>query len=140
MGSRRLEVNYDRTSEEDPLTEYAKAINLFTISPEHRLKKHVQQMESQFDKSVLLEELVSQLREEMAKMHALVNEVPRIAHGLNEAGHEMGEVGHNLTEAVHILQLADDPERLNQLLQQLILKMKQWKREQKQVESKELHV
>jgi integrase len=135
--SRGLDVNYDRTSEEDRLAEYAKAINLLIISPEHRLKKWVQQLESQVDRSVLLEEQVNQMREEIAKIHAVVNEMPKIAHKLNEAGHEMGEVGHNLTEAVDILQLVEDPQRMNQLLQQLILKM-QRKPEQKRAESKEL--
>jgi integrase len=135
--SRGLDVSYDRIGEDDRLAEYCKAVDLLTISPEHRLKKKVSQLESQADKSVLLEGQVGQLREEMAKMHALVNEMPRIAHGLNEAGHEMGELGHNLTEAVQILQLVHDPQRMNQLLQQLILKM-QRKPEQKQVESKEL--
>jgi hypothetical protein len=68
-----------------------------------------------------------------------VNEVPRIAHGLNEAGHEMGELEHKLTETVHILKLVDDPERMNQLLRQLILKM-QRKPEQKQAEPKKLEM
>ena len=40
--SRGLDVNYDRTSEEDRLQEYLKAIDLLTISPENRLRKEIQ--------------------------------------------------------------------------------------------------
>jgi hypothetical protein len=36
-----LDVNYDRTSEEDRLQEYLKAMNLLTISPENRLRKEL---------------------------------------------------------------------------------------------------
>jgi integrase len=39
--SRGLDVNYDRTSEEDRIQEYLKAMDLLTISPENRLKKEV---------------------------------------------------------------------------------------------------
>lgn len=44
--SRGLDVNYDRTSEEDRLEEYAKAIDLLTIAPEYRLKKQIKELES----------------------------------------------------------------------------------------------
>jgi integrase len=39
--SRGLDVNYDRTSEEDRLQEYLKAMDLLTISPENRLRKEL---------------------------------------------------------------------------------------------------
>lgn len=38
-----LDMHYDRTSEEDRLSEYMKAIDLLTISPENRLRKEVQE-------------------------------------------------------------------------------------------------
>jgi integrase len=44
-GSRGLDVNYDRTSEEDRLQEYLKAMELLTISPENRLRKQVAEQE-----------------------------------------------------------------------------------------------
>jgi integrase len=43
--SRGLDVNYDRTYEEDRLQEYLKAIDLLTISPENRLRKQVAEQE-----------------------------------------------------------------------------------------------
>jgi hypothetical protein len=39
--SRGLDVNYDRTTEEDRLQEYLKALDLLTINPENRLRKQV---------------------------------------------------------------------------------------------------
>ena len=39
--SRGLDVNYDRTTEEERLAEYLKAMELLTISPENRLRKQV---------------------------------------------------------------------------------------------------
>jgi integrase len=44
-GSRGLDVNYDRTIEEDRLQEYMKAMDLLTISPENRLRKQVVEQE-----------------------------------------------------------------------------------------------
>ena len=43
--SRGLDVNYDRTAEEDRLFEYLKAMDLLTISPENRLRKQVAEQE-----------------------------------------------------------------------------------------------
>ena len=39
--SRGLDNNYDRTSEDDRLSQYLKAMDLLTISPENRLRKLV---------------------------------------------------------------------------------------------------
>lgn len=64
--SRGLDVNYDRTSEEDRLAEYAKAIDLLTISPEHRLKKKVSELES--EKTGELARLKAQLHENQQTM------------------------------------------------------------------------
>ena len=43
--SRGLDVNYDRTSDEDRLNEYLKAMDLLTISPENRLRRQVQEQD-----------------------------------------------------------------------------------------------
>lgn len=40
-----LDMHYDRTSEEDRLEEYLKAMDLLTISPENRLRKQVAEQE-----------------------------------------------------------------------------------------------
>jgi integrase len=45
-GSRGISVHYDRTSEEDRLAEYLKAVDLLTIKPENRLRRKIQQLES----------------------------------------------------------------------------------------------
>lgn len=43
--SQGLDINYDRTNEEDRLQEYLKAMDLLTISPENRLRKQVVEQE-----------------------------------------------------------------------------------------------
>jgi integrase len=45
--SRGLDVNYDRTTEEDRLQEYLKAADLLTINPENRLRLKIEQMQSE---------------------------------------------------------------------------------------------
>jgi integrase len=45
--SRGLDVNYDRSTEEDRLQEYLKALDLLTINSENRLKRQIHQLESQ---------------------------------------------------------------------------------------------
>jgi integrase len=45
--SRGLDVNYDRTTEEDRLSEYLKAVDLLTINSENRLKHEIHQLETQ---------------------------------------------------------------------------------------------
>lgn len=42
--SRGLDINYDRTTEEDRLQEYLKAVNLLTINPEYRLRNQIRDM------------------------------------------------------------------------------------------------
>jgi integrase len=44
--SRGLDVSYDRTSEEDRLQEYLKAVDLLTINPENRLKQENQDLKT----------------------------------------------------------------------------------------------
>jgi integrase len=58
--SRGLDVNYDRTTEEDRLQEYLKAIDLLTINPENRLRRQVEQLTIRRDK---LEDLAAQMDE-----------------------------------------------------------------------------
>ena len=60
--SRGLDVNYDRTTEEDRLQEYLKAIDLLTINLENRLKTKIHQMESQHSAEW------NQLKEQMAEL------------------------------------------------------------------------
>lgn len=57
-GSRGLGVNYDRTTEEDRLSEYLKALDLLTINSENRLRRQVQQLMIRSDR---LEELSAQM-------------------------------------------------------------------------------
>lgn len=59
--SRGLDINYDRTSEEDRLVEYVKAIDLLTINPEHRLQKKVNELESEQENEI------ARLKEEMER-------------------------------------------------------------------------
>ena len=44
--SRGLDENYDRTSEEDRLTEYLKAVDYLTINEENRLKLQVAEQQN----------------------------------------------------------------------------------------------
>lgn len=44
---RGLDVNYDRTTEEDRLQEYLKSVDLLTINSENRLKRKIHQLESE---------------------------------------------------------------------------------------------
>jgi len=58
--SRGLDVNYDRTTEEDRLSEYLKAVDLLTINPENRLRLKIQEMQSEHSAEW------NQLKEEMS--------------------------------------------------------------------------
>ena len=63
--SRGLDENYDRTSVEDRLSEYLKAVNLLTISEEHRLKEKVRQL-------TIDNETLSQLEMDIKSLKELV--------------------------------------------------------------------
>jgi integrase len=63
--SRGLDVNYDRTTEEDRLQEYLKAMDLLTISPENRLRKQVAEQEHTIQ--VRMAEKDKQIEEMMRK-------------------------------------------------------------------------
>lgn len=58
--ARGLDYNYDRTTEEDRLAEYLKAVDLLTVNPENRLRRQVEQLTIKRDK---LEELAAQMDE-----------------------------------------------------------------------------
>ncbi|MGH9953440.1 MAG: site-specific integrase, partial [Nitrososphaeraceae archaeon] len=66
-GSRGLGVNYDRTTEEDRLAEYLKAVDLLTINSENRLKRKIHQLESEHSVEW------NQLKAQMNEMRDLLN-------------------------------------------------------------------
>lgn len=59
--SRGPDVNYDRTTEEDRLQEYLKAVDLLTINPENRLKIEIHKLKSEH--SAELNQLKAQMNE-----------------------------------------------------------------------------
>jgi hypothetical protein len=74
--SRGLDVNYDRTSEEDRLQEYLKSVDLLTISPENRLRKEVHEKDQIInhklrEKDDALVTLSDQVMKLMAEVHEL---------------------------------------------------------------------
>ena len=84
-GSRGLDVNYDRTSEEDRLQEYIKAMDLLTISPENRLRRQVQEQDHTI--KVQLAQKDQQIQELMNwkdKMEILLNEPDKFIQMLQE--------------------------------------------------------
>jgi hypothetical protein len=67
--SRGLDVNYDRTSEEDRLLEWSKAIDNLTINQAYRLKKKLQKIEGEQEHQIA--RLKAQLYEKDAESKAL---------------------------------------------------------------------
>jgi integrase len=65
--SRGLDVHYDRTSEEDRLSEYLKAIDLLTINEEYRLKKQMEHLQTKHS------EEWQQLKEQMHELKRLIS-------------------------------------------------------------------
>jgi integrase len=65
--SRGLDVNYDRTSEEDRLEEYLKAVDLLTINEENRLKQRVEDLTLDTEKLSQLENELNLLKELVGK-------------------------------------------------------------------------
>jgi integrase len=64
--NRGLDVNYDRTTEEDRLQEYLKAVDLLTINPENRLKRKIHLMETEHSAEW------QQLKEQMNELRSLL--------------------------------------------------------------------
>jgi integrase len=80
-----LDVNYDRTSEEDRLQEYLKAMDLLTISPENRLRQEVQDKDNVI--KVQLErkdKQISELMDFKKQMEVLLREPQKFAKMLTE--------------------------------------------------------
>lgn len=87
--SRGLDVNYDRTTEEDQLYEYMKAMDFLTISPENRLRKQVTeqdhiiqvQMAHMEQENIILKKSIKDTRDEW---HALLSEPEKFMEMLQE--------------------------------------------------------
>jgi integrase len=65
--SRGLDVNYDRTTEEDRLSEFLKAVDILTINPENRLKRKIHLMEAEHSAEW------QALKREMAELKAVLD-------------------------------------------------------------------
>jgi integrase len=75
-GYRGLDVNYDRTSEEDRLAEYLKAVDLLTISNENRLRRKVEEQGATIDYKLQEKDLqISKLTRQMAQMQQTQEEM-----------------------------------------------------------------
>ena len=68
--SRGLDINYDRTTEEDRVSEYLKAIDL-TINPENRLKRQIHMIDAEHSAEW------HALKREMAELKAVTSIVHR---------------------------------------------------------------
>lgn len=74
--SRGLDVNYDRTTEEDRLAEYLKAVDLLTISPENRLRKQLQDRDHTINHKLQEKDTqISKLTKQMAEMQQAQEEM-----------------------------------------------------------------
>jgi integrase len=75
-GSRGLDIHYDRTSEEDRLMEYLKAVDLLTIDPKQRLEKENQELKSeQAEEIARLKEEIERNRKNTEHVQAMVEAV-----------------------------------------------------------------
>lgn len=84
-GSRGLDINYDRTSEDDRLQEYLKAMDHLTINDENRLRRKVQEQDHTIQ--VQMAEKDQQIQELMDwkdKMEILLNEPDKFIQMLQE--------------------------------------------------------
>jgi integrase len=76
--SRGLDVNYDRTTEEDRLQEYLKAVDLLTISSENRLRKEVQEKDHIIDRKLQeKDDALVTLSDQVIKLMAEVAELKK---------------------------------------------------------------
>ena len=66
--SRGLDRNYDRTTEEDRLSEFMKAVDLLTINSEHRLKQQIHFMRAEHSQEW------QQLKEQMNELRSLLDQ------------------------------------------------------------------
>ena len=82
--SRGLDVNYDRTSEEDRLQEYLKAMDLLTISPENRLRKELHDKDQIINHTLLEKDMqIQQLSKKMEIMEQHQKEQSEILKNLS---------------------------------------------------------
>jgi hypothetical protein len=76
VGHRRttgLDRHYDRTTEEDRLQEYMKAMDLLTISPENNLRKQVAEQEHTIKVQVTeSNRQVQELKEQIERIQAII--------------------------------------------------------------------
>lgn len=79
--SRGLDVNYDRTSEDDRLQEYLKAMDLLTISPENRLRKEIHDKDQIINyKLQEKDDALTTLSDQVMKLMAEVQELKNRSH------------------------------------------------------------
>jgi integrase len=84
-GSRGLDVNYDRTSEDDRLQEYLKAMDLLTINDENRLRRQVQEQDHTIKVQMAKkEEEIQMLLKWKEQMEVLLNEPDKFIQMLQE--------------------------------------------------------
>lgn len=84
-----LDVNYDRTSEEDRLQEYLKAMDLLTISPENRLRLQVQEQDHTIQvQMVEKDKQIHELMEFKKHMQVLLNEPRKFINMLEDGMRE----------------------------------------------------
>lgn len=74
--SRGLDVNYDRTNEEDRLQEYLKSVELLTISGENRLRKEIQDKDQIINHKLQeKDDVLTTLSDQVMKLMAEVQEL-----------------------------------------------------------------
>lgn len=80
--SRGLDVNYDRTTEEDRLAEYLKAIDLLTLHSENRLKRKIHHLE--LGKLHEKDEQIDNLKEQFTNMQSQMQNLIAIIGSINQ--------------------------------------------------------
>ena len=84
--SRGLDIHYDRTSEEDRLAEYVKAIPLLTIAPTQRLEQE------NHDLKLTQAQEIAQLREEVRRFQKEILWTKDMAKGMGYSNDKMIEI------------------------------------------------
>ncbi len=84
-----VDANYIRTTEEDRLTEYVKAIDLLTIDPTKRLEQKVKELESEQAGEIIqlrqkVNDMEGQQSEEIAKLNARIKKLDERMQYLDE--------------------------------------------------------
>ena len=84
--SRGLDVNYDRTSEDDRLVEWSKAINNLTIDPAFHMKKKLELIEGETNQKIAMQE------QEIARLKAKEHEDSKTLGELSKEFNEMKQL------------------------------------------------